>query len=111
MYIFLESRKAEISEDQIMKDCCLDSEGLHPIDAQVMEAATCSVRECKAGSDHRGHSTPYWHTRHIFPECECCHLDGAMIPPGGWILSGIKQNLTCCEGNLLLETGQHQHNL
>ena len=102
-FVILESGQGEITEDHSLKDCCLDSEGLHQIATEVMEPSTCSVRECKAVSNHRGHSRPYWVTSRAFQQCECCHLDGTMIPPGGWILSSNTLNLTCCEGKLLVD--------
>eukprot|EP00092_Neocalanus_flemingeri_P015021 GFUD01016223.1.p1 GENE.GFUD01016223.1~~GFUD01016223.1.p1 ORF type:complete len:619 (-),score=121.89 GFUD01016223.1:121-1809(-) len=98
------SGQGEITEAHSLKDCCLDSDGLHQIATEVMEPSTCSTRECKSTSNHRGHASPYWVTTRSFPDCNCCHLEGTMVPPGGWILTNNTLNLTCCEGKLLVET-------
>ena len=98
------TKRGEVTEDHNLKKCCLDADGLHPISTEVLDPATCSVRECLGVSNHQGHQSPYWKTTQVFPACDCCEMNGTMIPPGGWILTdNNKVNLTCCEGKLLVE--------
>ena len=97
---------AEVVVKTSMKNCCVDSQGVHRAGTRILDPQTCSSRECMAGglAGHVGHKAAYWMRSQDFETCGCCMLDGIMAGNGGWIISPTTgQNLTCCEGKLLAE--------
>merc|ERR1711915_754298 len=99
----------EVTEEHILKDCCLDENGLHPTYTEVIDPPSCSIRECLGVSGHQGHKSPYWKSTQSFPDCNCCQMNGKLIQPGDWILNNNGVNLTCCEGKLL-DSNVNNHN-
>ena len=60
------------------------SEGILPIDEIKLEPSTCSKRTCEYSASSQ-HSS--WISTQILPGCNCCDVDGKLVPDGySWFI-------------------------
>jgi len=88
---------ANIEKDFNYKSCCNDEEGILPINEIKLEPLTCSERTCKYSTSSQ-HSS--WISTQILPGCNCCVVDGKLVPDGhSWFIDW--QEYECCEGKIV----------
>ena len=106
---------AEIEEEYDYEKCCADENGnsyvklfltidtscsgLHPIKTSIPEPSTCSIRTCEMTS---GWALAAWVTKPVFSGCNCCLVDGKLVPDGySWTSESYPvEILECCRGKM-----------
>jgi len=88
---------ANIEIDFTYESCCNDGEGILPIGEIKLEPSTCSKRTCEYSASSQ-HSS--WISTQILPGCNCCVVDGKLVPDGySWFID--RQEYECCEGKIV----------
>ena len=70
---------ATIEKEFNYKNCCNDDEGLSELRTSKLIPSTCSERSCFYSS-----AMPFaiWTSKQVLPGCECCEVNGTLVPEG-----------------------------
>jgi len=88
-----------ISEVYTARNCCLDSDGHHPVNTIKLDPSSCSERTCRPGNP-----TSLWSTCPVIPgEINCCLFNNTLIANGDMVETPSGVNVTCCDGEMVVK--------
>jgi len=81
------------------RNCCLDSDGLNPVNTIKLDPSTCSERTCRPGKP-----TSLWSSCPVIPgETNCCIYNNTLISNGYVVENQFGLNVTCCDGEMVVK--------
>jgi len=94
-----------ISEVFTARNCCLDSDGLIPVNTIKLDPSSCSERTCRPGNP-----TSLWSTCPVIPgEINCCLFNHTLIANGDVVETQSGVNVTCCDGQMVVKYNVTTH--
>jgi len=88
-----------ITESYTPRNCCLDSEGLNPVNTIKLDPSTCSIRTCRPGQP-----TSLWSSCPVISGENCCLLNNkTLIANGDLVQTQSGVNVKCCDGNMVVD--------
>jgi len=88
-----------ITESYTATKCCLDDDGLHPVNTTKLDPSTCSQRTCRPGNP-----TSLWSSCPVIPGgIDCCPFNDTLIANGDVVQTQSGMNVTCCDGQMVVK--------